>query len=203
MMEPGRGSSSAARRLPSSNCFSSLKRWKREEAWMTEMQPRSSVRVFTDATGGGEPDSMGAVRERCASSNASPARNLTGKVSGVVLNSSCPRPQNPVPRTGRYFRAMNVGDSPNRTCSEVRRKSIRHWPPVMDNLSHLGTHYPKASEIIGQLSRQIQRTNWSLLQHPMSRNIASGRFFPNLRTRGYAGIPEILSLVKPNPKMQG
>jgi len=77
---------------------------------MTEVRPRSSVRVFTDATGGG--DSIGAVRERCASSKASPARNLTGKVSGAVLNNLCPRSQNPVPRTGRYFRAVNVGDSP-------------------------------------------------------------------------------------------
>ena len=75
---------------------------------MTEMRPRSSVRVFTDATGGGEPDSIGAVRESCASSKASPARNLTGKVSGEVLNNLCPRSQNPVPGTGRYFRMVNV-----------------------------------------------------------------------------------------------
>ena len=62
---------------------------------MTEMRPRSSVRVLTDATGGG-PDGTKAVRERCASSNASPAKNLAGYVSGVVLNNLCPRSQNPV-----------------------------------------------------------------------------------------------------------
>ena len=45
---------------------------------MAEMCPRSSVRVFTDATGGGGPDGTGAVRERCASSNAPPAKNFAG-----------------------------------------------------------------------------------------------------------------------------
>ena len=63
---------------------------------MVEMRPRSSVKVFTHATVGGGPGGTGAVRERCASSNASPARNLAGYVSGVVLNSLCPRSQNPV-----------------------------------------------------------------------------------------------------------
>jgi hypothetical protein len=58
---------------------------------MTEMLPRSSVRVFTDATGGGGPDSIGAVRERCASSNCIPARNFTGKDSGVTTCVLDPR----------------------------------------------------------------------------------------------------------------
>jgi len=69
------------------------------------------MRVFTDATGGGGEDGIGAVRERCTSSNASPVRNFTGEVSGVVLNNLRPRSQIPVLGTGRYFRAMNVGDS--------------------------------------------------------------------------------------------
>ena len=63
---------------------------------MAEMCPRSSVRLFTDAMGGGGPDGAGAVREMCESSNASPTKNFAGKVSGVVLNSLCPRFQNSV-----------------------------------------------------------------------------------------------------------
>jgi len=62
------------------------------------MHPRSSVRVLTNAMGGGGPDGTGAVGERCVSSNASPAKNFAGYVSGVVLNSWCPRSQNPVTR---------------------------------------------------------------------------------------------------------
>lgn len=65
---------------------------------MAEMCPRSPVRLFTDATGGGGRDGTGVVRERCESSNASPAKNFAGKVSGVDLNSLCPRSQNPVAR---------------------------------------------------------------------------------------------------------
>ena len=42
-----------------------------------------------------------------------------------------------------------------------------------------------------------------VLQHPISKNIASGRFFNNLKTRGYAGIFAILSSVNLNPRMQG
>ena len=154
MMEPGRGSSSTARRLPSSNCFSSLKRWKRKEAWMTEMRPRSSVRVFANATGGGGPESIGAVRERCASSNASPARNLTGKDAGVVLNNLCPRSQNPFPRENVIFARRVHATSKNHTCFEVRRNGMRHRSPVTDNLSHLNTHYTKLST---GLSRQTSR----------------------------------------------
>ena len=62
---------------------------------MTETCPRSSVRVFADATEGGGPDGIAAVRERCASSNTSPAKNFAGYVLGVVLNNLCPRSQNP------------------------------------------------------------------------------------------------------------
>jgi len=40
---------------------------------MAETWPRSSVRVFTDATGGGGPHGTGAAWEKCASSNTSPA----------------------------------------------------------------------------------------------------------------------------------
>ena len=82
------------------------------EAWMTEMWPRSSVRVSTDATEGGGPGSFGEVREMCASSNASPARKFTGNVSGVVLNNLCPRCKNSVPRTEHYFHEIGAGDSP-------------------------------------------------------------------------------------------
>ena len=43
-----------------------------------------------------------------------------------------------------------------------------------------------------------------VLQHPMSRNIASGRSFKSLRTRWYAGILlAILSVANLNPRMQG
>ena len=65
---------------------------------MAEMCPRNSVRLFTDETGGGGRGGTGAVRERCESSNASPAKNFAGKVSGVVLNNLWPRSQNPVAR---------------------------------------------------------------------------------------------------------
>ena len=62
---------------------------------MTEMRPRSSVRVFTDATEGGGLDGTGAVGQMCPSSNAFPAMNFAGYVSGVVLNNLCPESQNP------------------------------------------------------------------------------------------------------------
>ena len=65
---------------------------------MAEMCPRSSVRVSTDATEGGGPGGTPVVEERCVSSNTSPAKNFAGYVSGVVLNSLCPRSQNPVVR---------------------------------------------------------------------------------------------------------
>lgn len=45
---------------------------------MTETCPSSSVRVFTDATGGGGPGGIGTMGQRCASSNALPARNFAG-----------------------------------------------------------------------------------------------------------------------------
>jgi len=45
---------------------------------MAETCPRSSVRLFTDPTGGGGPDGVGVVGERCASSNISPAKNFAG-----------------------------------------------------------------------------------------------------------------------------
>jgi hypothetical protein len=144
MIEPGRGSSNAAKRFPSSSCFSSSKRWKREEAWMAEMCPRSSVRVFTDVMVGGGPDGAGAVGERCASSNASPARNLAGYVSGVVLNSLCPRSQNPVKRQNVILTRSAQTRTQRHTCLKVRCNGLGHWPPIMDNLSNLGTHCPVA-----------------------------------------------------------
>jgi len=70
---------------------------------MAEMCPRSSVRLFTDAMGGGGPDGIREVGERCESSNASPAKNFAGYVSGVVLNSLWPRSQNPVARRNVNF----------------------------------------------------------------------------------------------------
>ena len=143
-MDPGRGSSSAASRLPSSNCFSSSKRSKREEGWMTEMWPRSSVRVLTDATGGGGPDGTGATGERCASSKTPPARNFVGKVSGVVLNNLCPRSQNPFPRQNVIFVRRAPATTQSHTCFEVCRNGVRRRPPVVDNLSHFGTYYPGA-----------------------------------------------------------
>ena len=78
MMEPGRGSSSDPIRLASSNCFSSSKRWKREEAWIAEMWARSSVNVVTNSREDGGLGGTGAVGQRCPSSNASPARNFAG-----------------------------------------------------------------------------------------------------------------------------
>jgi len=77
---------------------------------MAEVYPRSSVRVLTNAMGGGGPDGTGAVEERCASSNASPARNFAGYVSGVVLNSLCPRSQNPVTQK-RYSHVTSGGEN--------------------------------------------------------------------------------------------
>ena len=75
---------------------------------MTEMRPLSSVKVLTGATEG-EFSGIGEVGQRCASSNASPARNLAGYVLGVVLNNSCPTPQDPV-RVGILFDVTSIGE---------------------------------------------------------------------------------------------
>lgn len=45
---------------------------------MTETCARSSVKELTDAREGGGLGGTGAVGQRCASSNKSPARNLAG-----------------------------------------------------------------------------------------------------------------------------
>ena len=168
---------------------------------MTEMWPRSSVRVLTDATGGGGPDSIGAARERWASSNASPARNFKGKVSGVVLNSLCPRSQNSVSGTERYFRATSVYDS--RTLPALRSVAmtcdIGH-PSWITFLASPPTIRERNYWSVMKANSEMSR---SLLQHPMSRNMASGRLFPSSRTRGYAGVLEALSIVNLNPRMQG
>ena len=37
---------------------------------------------------------------------------------------------------------------------------------------------------------KLRDMNWFPQQHPMSKNIASGRLFTNPRTRGYAGALE-------------
>ena len=79
---------------------------------MTEMCPRSSVSVVTDATGGGLPDGTGAVGQRWASSNASPAKNFARQVSGVVLNNLCPTSQNPVTGHNVSRRTVNEDDDP-------------------------------------------------------------------------------------------
>ena len=47
-----------------------------------------------------------------------------------------------------------------------------------------------------------QGVKWHMLQHPMSKNIASGRFFTNPRARGYAGNLATLSPVNKNARMQ-
>jgi hypothetical protein len=51
--------------------------------------------------------------------------------------------------------------------------------------------------------RQGKSRNESVLQHPMSKNIASGRSFNNSMARGYAGIFAIVSFANLNPRMQG
>jgi len=153
MIEPGRGSSSLARRLPASSCPSSSKRWKKEEAWMAEMCPRSSVRLFACPTGGGGPDGDGAEGERLASSNTSQAKNFAGYVSGVVLNSLCPSSQNPVGRWVVNLMRRVRTIARRHTCFVVRADGLGHWPPIVDGLPHICAHYPEAKASV-RSSRQ-------------------------------------------------
>jgi len=47
----------------------------------------------------------------------------------------------------------------------------------------------------------FQDMNRSILQHPTSKNITSGRLFTNSRTRGYAGTMEAWTFAGPNRQM--
>ena len=50
---------------------------------------------------------------------------------------------------------------------------------------------------------ELRVVDLCVLQHPMSRNIASGRSFNSSKTREYAGILATLSIANLNPRMQG
>ena len=50
---------------------------------------------------------------------------------------------------------------------------------------------------------ELRAMDLCVLQHPMSRNIASGRSFKSSKTREYTGILATLSIANLNPRMQG
>jgi hypothetical protein len=99
MTDPGSGDNKAANARAILNCFSSLNRWKNDDAWMAETYPRSGLsddNVFKAGIAVFGVSLKGLTGSRINGSKTSPVINGTGNVSAVDLKSSCPRSQNSV-----------------------------------------------------------------------------------------------------------
>ena len=95
-----------ARRLANSSCFSSLKRWKKEEAWIADIRCWRGVSDVSELKAGvGLVGLLQSVvqlkgeRDNTAGSKMSPAMNAAGNEAGVDLNNSCPQSQKPCRRS--------------------------------------------------------------------------------------------------------
>ena len=107
--EPGSGESSPARAWARCSCFSSPKKWKREDACIAVTRPcngLSEVRLRRSGTGSSSgglvgvlADATGETISRCFGSKTSPGTKAIGYVSRVVLKSLCPRSANSASKT--------------------------------------------------------------------------------------------------------
>ena len=189
-MQSGRGSSNADD-VYQVRIVTSLRRWKREDAWMTEIHPRNSMSVYRCDRG--LTDGIGAVRERCPSSNASPTRTFVEYASGVVQNSLCPRSQklvqtrqNVIPRWRSRVTARAIPSL--RTLVVVCEIDYQSWVIVPVPAPTMWERKRHRSVI--QANPENHLNPW---QHPTPSNITSGgsSLMQGTRICGHSGDLEL------------